>query len=228
MLKWISLHTNQGVFRGQQIISKENMKRITRAMIFVDEESNGDQNYYGLGWGRTEYSPYPIIAHDGATFGAYAFAAFIPEEKLGIVILSNLRAPQIPALAGQFFDQYFDKPDQNRIQRIDQMEEKQSHPKISNPYPAMALSNYEGIYINPVYGKILVRKKNKDLELQIGQKNLSLTLTHWDRDIFILKWPIVDETESKIIFIPDDTEKISKVKIEYFVREGSGDFEKTQ
>ncbi len=59
------------------------------------------------------------------------------------------------------------------------------------------------------------------------KNNLKLILKHWDRDIFILEWPIVDDSQSKVIFIPDESGKISKMRIEYFAREGSGDFEKS-
>ena len=132
------------------------------------------------------------------------------------------------ALGFQFIDNYFDKPNQNWVQKMLNETNKAGglNYKISNPYPSMPFSNYEGVYNNPIYGKVIVTKKNETLEISIGKNNLKLSLTHWDRDIFTLKWPIVDDTQSKVIFIQDYKGKISKMRMEYFANEGSGDFER--
>lgn len=227
MIKWVILNANQGQINGKEIISKKNMQFLTRSMIF-DEEFYGHENYYALGWGRMENSPYPIISHDGATLGTYNFIAFIPEEKLGIVILSNLRLPQLAfALGLQFFDSYYEKPPQDWIQKLVPKVQVEPSLQLSNPYPSLPLSNYEGVYANPVYGNVSVKKKDADLEITIGKNNLTLRLKHWDRDIFILEWPVVDDSDSKVIFIPDEKGIISTMRMEYFAREGSGDFIKS-
>lgn len=228
MLLWVGFHANQGQIHEKQMISKKNMDRLTQAMIF-DGDFYGHESYYALGWGRMEYSPYPIISHDGATLGTYNFAAFIPEEKLGIVILSNLRLPQFAfALGLHFFDSYFHKPQQDWIQKLVPQIQEEPNTKLSNPYPSLPLSSYEGGYENSVYGKISVTKKGTDLELTMGKNHLKFILKHWNKDIFTFEWPIVDESPSKVIFIPDEMGKISKVRMEYFAKEGSGDFEKSQ
>ena len=204
------------------------MQQLTRAMIFV-ENVEGNEEYNAVGWARREYSPYPFFWHNGSTFGAHAFIAFVPEEKLGIVILSNLRGPPLASALGfQFIDNYFDKPNQNWVQKMlnETSEAGTLNFKISNPSPSMPLSNYEGVYNNPIYGKVIVTKKNENLEIRIGKNNLELFLTHWDRDIFTLEWPIADDTQSKVIFIQDYEGKISKMRMEYFANEGSGDFER--
>lgn len=227
MIKWIGLHANQGLFDGKQFISIKNMQRLTRAMIFV-ENTDGYDDYNALGWARREYSPSPIFWHNGSTFGAYAFAAFAPQEKLGIVILSNLRGLELASALGfQFIDSYFDKTNQNWIQKLVPETQEKPNIKLSNPYPSLLLTDYEGVYGNPIYGKVIVARKDTDLELTIGKNKLKLILKHWDRDIFALEWPIVDDSQSKVIFIPDEKGKISKMKIEYFSKEGSGDFEKS-
>lgn len=173
------------------------MQQLTRAMIFTGNEE-GSEEYNAVGWARREYSPYPFFWHNGSTFGAHAFIAFVPEEKIGIVILSNLRGPRLASALGfQFIDNYFGKPDQNRIHKmLDEAKESEGLiEKISNPYPPMPLSNYEGVYHNPVYGNVIVTKKNESLEIRLGKNNLNLSLTQWDRDILTLEWPIADDSQ---------------------------------
>lgn len=45
----------------------------------------------GLGWviERRKWSPYPLIHHDGATFGFYTYTGFIKEKQVGVVVSST-------------------------------------------------------------------------------------------------------------------------------------------
>lgn len=229
MIKWMILQANQGKFKDKQLISADNMSRMTRPYVYVGKPM-GKNMYYGLGWVHTEYSPYPFIWHDGGTLGVYNVAAFIPEERIGIIILGNVRNTQLSlALAFKFFDLYFNKPDTNWSQILyDESKKHADQPlkKPMNPTPAMPYSSYAGVYHNAIYGDVTVKEIPEGLSLEIGKKAVTLTMKHWDRDIFFLNWPLIEENGSKVIFISNDSGKIGKMDIEMFLKEGSGSFEK--
>ncbi|PJD97030.1 MAG: hypothetical protein CK425_04540 [Parachlamydia sp.] len=227
MAKWLKFQANRGVAEQKQLISAANMKLMTQPKIYAMELEDHPM-YYALGWVHMAHSPYPIIWHDGATLGIYDVAAFIPEEKLGIVVLSNVRNTRLSlALALQFFDLYYGRNSKNWSQQF--LAEAQKTKKIVSapaaPFPAMPLSHYTGTYSNPIYGNVFIKEDQKNLLLVIPSKvEHNIPLTHWDRDIFSLKWPNLEEPPSKVSFLLNEEGAVSKMDIEVFSEEGSGDF----
>lgn len=228
MAQWILFQANQGKFQDQQLISVASMQRMRRPMIFAANVNGHDMNY-ALGWIHMSYSPYPIILHDGSTLGVYNVAAFIPEEKLGIVILTNVRNTKLAlGLAFDFFDKYFGKTETHWSQQL--LAKAKEAPKkaeeITNPLPPQPLSNYVGVYSNPVYGDFKIIEENNELSLVMRDNLPHLSMKPWDRDIFMMKWAPVEEEPIKVSFIMGENGKISKMRIDLFSKEGVGDFEK--
>lgn len=230
MCKWMILQINKGVFNGKQLISQENMEKMHRPFIFVSKEFF--PSYYALGWVYQEYSPYPIIWHNGATLGVYNVAAFIPQEKLGIIILSNVRDTQLSlALSWQFFDMYFGKDTTNWSKKFLEMtiaKEKKNSESTSPPkeFPPMPLEIYTGKYHSVVYGDALVEKDQDNLVLKIGKLNTKIRLKPWSRDIFTLVWPAIDEGHSKVFFSTNKNSLVTTMNVQIFSEEGNGLFEK--
>jgi len=65
--------------------------------------------FYCLGWLYMEHIPYPIIWHNGGTL-MKTMVAYVPEQKIGVVVLSNYVTQLPELLAFRFFDQYAGKP----------------------------------------------------------------------------------------------------------------------
>src|SRR6185295_16735608 len=51
---------------------------------------------YGLGWFLSDYEGKYVVQHGGNIDGMTALVAMLPEEKFGIVILSNMNGSQMP------------------------------------------------------------------------------------------------------------------------------------
>ena len=231
MVKWIMLQANEGQFAGKEIISKANLKKTHQPFIFMDSPLPFSASY-ALGWIHIEYDPHAIIWHNGATFGVYNVAAFIPQEKLGIVILSNMRNTQLSlALALQFFDLYFAKngSDWSQFFLKEMLEKEKKFQAIRPPesaMPAQPLENYAGTYRNPVFGEVLVEKDDQGLQLVLGKNKTKMPLKHWSRDTFTLDWPPFQEVPSKVFFYTDGDKPVTKMNAELFSSEGDGIFEK--
>jgi len=201
MANYTILHMNNGKFQGQQLISEDNTKYVHRPQIFVSE-AEGMTTFYGLGWAiTTSYRPYPIIWHSGGTSGFATFIAFIPEDKIGIVILTNEAGTNLPlALAFQFFDLYYGKQGSDWSKKLLESklkEEKILKEKISqkpaNLTPALPLSAYTGKYHSLIYGDAEVTVDGDHLVLTIGPAKEQILLYHFDRDIFSIFWAGIDE-----------------------------------
>ena len=73
----------------------------------------------------------------------------------------------------------------------------------ANPAPARPLGDYLGVYANDYWGPAVVTERDGALQLAMGPKNQTFTLTHWDHDTFT--FPLTNEnapagTVSKAVF----------------------------
>ena len=229
MAKWLILQTDLGVYQGKQIISKENLARTHRPHIFAKTIYNLD-TFYCLGWLQTEYSPYPIIWHNGATSGVSNNMAIIPQDRLGLVILCNCRDTVVAeALTLKFFDLYYKKPkvDWTQVcleQQKQEQKSKRSYPPLSNPLPSLPLEEYAGTYTNPVYGDLIITISGKDLQGVLGPKKTRWLLKHYNRDTFSLFWSSVENGENKATFYLTPQNKPEKLIIEILENENMGTF----
>lgn len=230
MANWLILQADQGQFKDKQVISKENITRTTRPHIYIGERC-GTSNFYCLGWLLMEYSPYPIIWHNGASSGVNNNLAFIPQDRLGLVILCNTRDTLLAeALTLQFFDMVYGKEnkDWNKILLEMQQElEKKSiaeNKPLENPLPALPLESYAGTYANTVYGNAKVSVEGDHLKLEIGPKPTIWTLKHYNKDAFSLWW-FPEEGDTKVFFEFDKGSKPSRMTVELLQSGGQGTFE---
>jgi beta-lactamase class C len=95
------------------IVSPEIIQQITEPVIETPREKrrlhwNGHirDAYYGLGWRILDYEGMKLIFHSGGVRGYRSQIAFLPEEKVGIVVLLNAEVSN--HFASTFFDMYFD------------------------------------------------------------------------------------------------------------------------
>jgi hypothetical protein len=187
-----------------------------------------------LGWVYSEYSPYPFIWHTGGTSGAGTIMAFIPQEKIGIVVLTNEVGTNLHvALVLQFFDMYFKKPNQDWSQKLLDNNLKQEKefgeklPVVANPQPALPLEMYAGTYHDLVYGDAQVVVDGDHLVVILGPNKVRGILKHLDRDVFTLILPVIDENgQNQVAFRISDKGVPDTMLFEKFAKSGYGIFKK--
>jgi len=194
MAKWLMLYINHGKLNKRQIISAPSINNMQRPRIYMDDLM-GPNNYAALSWFYKTYSPYPIIWHSGGTTGHKTMAAFIPQDKLGILVFTNIQNFSPYALTWKFFDMYYAKPDEDwnkiTLQEVQKFEQqaKQLIKPPKPPKPPLPLTTYTGPYYNEIYGNVKVAKQGQQLILTIGPKRVKMLLKSWHRDVFTLIWP---------------------------------------
>ena len=123
----------------------------------------------------------------------------LPDQKLGIVVLTNgLKAP-INALAHYTFDAFLGRSDvdwsQKDLDRTNQnyasdtriADRKAS--RVLNTKPSLPLSAYAGTYHTDVYGDMVVKLVNGALEIDFEHTPaLNSKLSHWHYDTFKMEW----------------------------------------
>jgi len=199
MTKWLRLQMNNGAFEGRQLVSEENIRYTHSPKTIIGQNPlTGEGNvYYCQGWIYHEYNPYPIIWHNGGTSGHHTMVAFIPQSKIGIVVLSNAGYTQLPeALAFRFFDMYFGKPEVDwsagilsKVKEAENLTNSSMPKPPATPSPALDLSSYVGNYTNEIYGQINVTSAEDGLMATAGPVKAEMILKPWDRDIFRISVP---------------------------------------
>jgi CubicO group peptidase (beta-lactamase class C family) len=201
--KWICLQMNGGSFGTKRLIKADSVRYIQTPKTIIPSEPGAPRQYYCQGWVYREYSPYPIIWHNGGTSGAKTMIAFVPKAKIGIVVLSNLDETSLPeSLAWRFFDMYFGRAGGDwsyealkkfsKAREAEKAELPKPPAKIS---PALPAERYTGSYSNDVYGTITVSQEAGALAVTVGPKKTRVALAHFDRDIFRASWNVYIEPE---------------------------------
>ena len=68
------------------------------------------ETHYGLGWRTMTFGGHHLVFHGGWIRGIRSFISFIPEKKVGIVILQNVESNLPFTLSMQFYDWVLDLP----------------------------------------------------------------------------------------------------------------------
>src|SRR5215217_4258355 len=94
MAQWVRLMLGNGVFNGKRLVSEKVFEELTRKQISVIGSVD-----YGLGWFLRQWNGHKVVEHGGNIDGFNAQVAFMPDSKVGFVLLTNVTASPIGALA---------------------------------------------------------------------------------------------------------------------------------
>jgi CubicO group peptidase (beta-lactamase class C family) len=235
MARWLTMVMANGTYNGQRITSPEALlSAITPQVISVASASpTARAGTYGHGFnvsvtssGRTEYS------HSGGfSSGAATNFAVLPSEDIGIIVLTNAAPYGTPeTLTAEFMDLVqYGQVRENWAALYNHVVGPMNNPEGSlvgkqppaNPAPARPLTDYLGAYANDYWGPAVVTEHDGQLQVALGPKNQTFTLTHWDGDSFT--FPLTNEnapsgTISKAVFAGNT------LNLEYFDSDKLGTF----
>jgi hypothetical protein len=94
MAQWVRLMLNNGVINGKRLVSEKGIDELTRKQINIAGPLD-----YGLGWFLRQWNGHKVVEHGGNIDGFNAQVAFMPDQKLGFVLLTNVTASSIGATA---------------------------------------------------------------------------------------------------------------------------------
>ena len=149
----------------------------------------------------SDYKGRKIAMHGGALVGFYSTVLMVPEEKLGIAILTNAEnGPAMAALYWRILDQYLKVPasdwiklyaDQEAASHKQELERlgKERTARAAKSSPSLPLASYDGAYEDPWYGKITIAAEGgKRVMRFVRTPDLTGELEHFQHDTFIVRW----------------------------------------
>ncbi|ORV93599.1 serine hydrolase [Mycobacterium interjectum] len=238
MARWLIMLLGNGTYQGQRIASPEALLPATTAQVVSAPATTpkARSGFYGYGFnvsvassGRTEYS------HSGAfSLGEATNFVVMPSEDLGIIALTNAAPIGVPeTLTAEFMDLVqYGQIRENWADLYRQAIGWMNNPEGSllgkqppaNPAPPRPLLDYAGVYASDYWGPAVVTARDGALQLSLGPKNRTFTLTHWDGNTFT--FPVTDEnappgTISKATFSGSPAPTLN---LEYFDSDKLGTF----
>lgn len=244
MAKWLIFNMNNGLAGNVQLISAKNMDYIHSPQTMITKSAIGSiEQAYGEGWyiDKQKYKPYTLLYHAGGGTGMHAFMAYIPEKKIGIVILTNQWGNNVPeALYQRFFDLYFHRKPMLDWSKIYLQQSRQKiKTKVVHTNPCQngsrhSLEKYIGTYSNSVYGNLIIAPQGNKLYLSIGPQHMLWQLSYCQKDLLQVHWtnpsgmpiPMLGPGQDLITFTESNNHVIRSMTIPYLNDDGSGTFEK--
>jgi CubicO group peptidase (beta-lactamase class C family) len=209
--KWLLLQLNRGKIPGTdtRIFSEKSSKEMWAQQMVVPvrdapPELKGLQRHfagYGMGWGLSDYRGRKLVSHSGGVAGFVTRVMLVPEENLGVVILTNAEEDlAFESVLYHVLDAYLGGPTQDYIEAFKAIEDKDqkeadetmrkaSQSRASDSKPSLPLEKYAGDYSDPWYGKVTLRQENAGLVLNFLRTSKGVAdLQHWQYDTFKAHW----------------------------------------
>jgi CubicO group peptidase (beta-lactamase class C family) len=204
MAKWLMVQLDSGRYEGKRVLPWQVIRR-TRDMntILSSRKSSAYPTHYtgyGLGVFMTDYNGKQLFWHTGGAFGFVTNTCFIPEEKLGITIMTNNDNQEFfEALRYQLVDAYLGVPYVNRSNQLLSGHTKGMDKTVADitalrarakgNTPSTPLAAFAGDYTNEIYGSITIKTVGNDLQIKFnGHNSLEASLQYMDNDEWLMEY----------------------------------------
>jgi len=207
MANWVRLHLARGRFGQTRLVGEANMDVVhaPRTALPPSTDAAGTsmseaKSFYREGWLFTSARPLPIVWHNGDTNFMRAAVGLNHGGDLGVVILTNRgEVPLAEALVFELHDLYFGNPRSDwsalmyrKYEQGVEARRKAVGARPQPPAPPLSLEQYAGTFRNTVYGRATVATSGSGLSFSVGPRPARMLLAPWDRDAFLVSWPLVD------------------------------------
>lgn len=200
--QWLRFWLNEGVVDGDTLLHPELINEMLEvqnplAVGDFDQQIGTHFKGYGLGWFLMDYAGRKVAHHGGGLPGYISKVMIVPEEDLGMVVLTNDMNSLPTALMYKVLDLYLEGGDRDWAQlyldfarrsekRKEEAAQAQAKQRVPDAGPASEWAAYAGAYEDPYYGKATVGLVDDKLRLVLEPADalFNATLEHWHYDTF--------------------------------------------
>ena len=234
--KWMLVHLNKGKYGNNldmQLFTEKSQREMWK--IHTVTEVNTDPRYnshfsgYGLGWRLTDVRGNLSVAHTGGLPGMLSLVTMIPDQKLGIVILTNTATGGggvFRAVSQTIIDRYlglsnfdwiekYSKDAQSRQNNGDSVTTKVWETVAAAKNTPFKNEDYIGIYEDKWFGKVEIFLKDKQLWFKsLRSPKLNGAMQFYKANAFAIKWDYQDmNADAFAIFTLDEEGKANSIKM---------------
>jgi CubicO group peptidase (beta-lactamase class C family) len=203
MAQWIRLQLGRGTFQGQKIFSPAASRAMWSPHTFLPVAPQAEERQpathfqaYGLGWRLNDYAGRKVVSHGGGIDGMTSQIMLVPEERLGVMVVTNSETPASGAIARQAVDIFLGAPERDWSAELlksreegrkasEEAEKKIEAERAKGTAPSLPLEAYAGTYASDLYGETALSVEGGRLVMTFHPtKNLIGDLDHWHFDTF--------------------------------------------
>jgi CubicO group peptidase (beta-lactamase class C family) len=206
MARWLRFQLNHGALDGVRLVSSGWIDEMLTPQIVIRRQGQWGMMTpeahfmaYGIGWFLSDFRGHFMAQHGGGIDGMSAMVGILPEQRLGVVILSNLNYNELPAaLMFRVFDAYLGIAPRDwsaevqkatgEIMAAGEAEDAaRAKSIVAGTAPTLPLAAYVGTYRHPAWGDARVTLENGRLRLRYGT-SFDGVLEHVQNDAFRAHW----------------------------------------
>jgi hypothetical protein len=156
---------------------------------------------YGLGWGLRDYRGRKLVSHTGGLLGMVSQVMLVPEEKLGVVVLTNQeQGAAFRAVTWRILDHYLGAPavdwtvafktaSVRDVAEAQAKVEKRAAGRVRDSKPALPFTGYCQRYRDPWYGEVAIAMEDGKPVIRFSRSpSLVGDLEHWQYETFVARW----------------------------------------
>jgi CubicO group peptidase (beta-lactamase class C family) len=208
LVKWVQVQLDSGRVGGTTLWSLAAAREMwtPQTVIPIDDPEPPlaalRPNFfdYALGWRLRDYHGRKIVWHTGGLAGMTSRITLVPEERLGIVVLTNGESDLPDALTYDLLDHFLKVPptdwvsafadvaDHDRAAADSEVTASRLR-RDSTSRPTLPLARYVGVYRDSLYGDATVALEHGALVFRFSRSPaFTGELEHWQYDTFITRW----------------------------------------
>ncbi len=208
MSRWLMVQLNGGLYNGESIISSGSIAQAHTSNMIVPGawagplaiDNAGGPTTYGLGWFISTHKGHKTIQHGGNIDGYSAMVAMLPQDSIGVVVLTNLNGNPLPGIIRNYiFDLMLDEDPKDwngdllkiradNLVRQDSATNGEDLKQVKGTSPSHKTAAYAGTYTHPAYGTMTVKAAGDSLDFSYNA--IEVRLGHYHYDVFAATHPI--------------------------------------
>lgn len=204
--RWLIFNLNHGIWKTDTLLTSGSRNILwTPANDFtvnrVNNSSSSTQLFagYALGWGIRDYYGHLRVSHTGGYDGMITAINLIPEQNLGVIVLTNgMKSPISPAslyaidyMLGREERDWSAEMLQTSNENIarDTRISNRIAARVTNTTPGFTSNQIAGVYRSDIYGEIRIKQEEDQIKLEFEHTPLlAASLSHWQNDEWKINW----------------------------------------
>jgi CubicO group peptidase (beta-lactamase class C family) len=236
MSHWLLMLLSGGSYQGRKVLDPAIIQSMEtpQSLVQPDSELTGwlntqtpDSQFYayGLGLFMQDYAGHKIAWHAGDIDGMASSLALVPDEHLGVVVLSNMSGNRAPeGVMFHVLQSYLGLPHRDvsaamyayirkENSRSDALNRKMAAAARKGEKAPLPLPDYAGTYSDPFYGTARVGQEGGHLVLRFGNPMFVGDMKPWNGNTFRVRWRYRFYGEAYITFDVDALGKPVRLSI---------------
>jgi CubicO group peptidase (beta-lactamase class C family) len=224
LANWLLMHIQKGKFRERVVVTSGPLAQTHHPHIPIRMPSperelfpDTHMHSYALGWVVYDHGGHRVVGHGGAIQGFRTQLDFLPDDGVGVVVLSNLHGTYMNlALSHTILDLLLDRPRkdwnsyfQKTLSRSMDTARSVSEGRVAGTRPSRELSAYAGDYEHPAYGRAQLTLR--DGMLVWRWREFAGAMEHFHYDTFLLLTEPVGP--ARVTFELDDAGKVALMRV---------------